>query len=357
MLKHIGKALVASIVLAGISGFGIASAQTQPATSSTTVAQTAPAPAKKRPLVILHVGAMSTYNVGSSDLALPGQYCTTVGDCGATGQYQFASPITHFDYGAQININKHWYLNYVHNYIDQNIGRVGVPSTVCAAPGPCIAKGAAKNTFTIPYTYQKLNDDHVDDVSLNYNDGIVLTSIGWHQRQRMCCGNPVSSGLPNQVEWHDIYLGESARFGPNSKYFGRLFGLGFQEQYIPHSTSPSFDASADITGKKVAVASEGAKTHIQFFPNITLPVGNPHASTFALTGSYTNNFDYFLNSPIMYLYNQVDYGVIKKFPPYVTLSIINSNLYQEHSGYPYIGSDVINRNKLIMTLDIALPVL
>lgn len=341
MLKHIGKALVASIVLAGISGFGIASAQTQPATSSTTVAQTAPAPAKKPPLVIFHVQAMSTYNVGSSDLALPGQYCTTVGDCGATGQYQFAAPVTHFNYGAQININKHWYLNYLHNYIDQNIGRVGVPAKYC----PNLPCTSANETIHSPYTYQKLNDDRVDDASLNYNDGIVLTSIGWHQRVRQCCGNPVNSGLPNQVAWHEIYLGESARLGPNSKYFGRLYGIGFQEQYIPHNTSPII--SGHVT--------EGSKTHIQFYPNITLPVGNPHTSTFAVTGSYTNNFDYFLNSPIMYLYNQVDYGVIKKFPPYVTLTIINSNLYQFHEGYPYTNSDTINRNKLLMTLDVALP--
>jgi hypothetical protein len=360
MIRHITAALIATLVLAGFTGIGIASAQTLPATATAskpvTLAQATPQPAPKRPpLLVLHVGAMGSYDLGTSDLAFPGVYCTTTGDCGASGQYQYSEPIWHFDYGAQINLTRKWYLSYTHNYIDQNNGRVGVPSTACLAPGPCVAKGAAKNTFDIPYTYQKLNDDRVDDASLDYVMGPVTVAGGWHERVRMCCGNPVLSSDANQVAWHDVYLSEAGRVGPGSKYFGKLAGLTVQEQYIPHNTSPSFDASTDVTGAKVAIPSEADKTHIQFTPNITLPIGNPSTSTFALTGTYTNNFDYYLNSPIMYLYNQVDFGIIKKWPPDLTFSVIDTNSYQFHQGYPYIGPDTINRNKLIMTLDIALP--
>jgi hypothetical protein len=296
---------------------------------------------------------MGTWNAGSSDLALPSAYCAETQDCGASGQYQFADPVLHFDYGAQINITKKLYINYTHNYIDQNIGRVAVPMEVCSTL-PCFTSGPNKNSSAIPFTYQKLNDDRVDDASLNYLAGQLTVSAGWHERVRMCCGNPVLPDLPNQVAWHDIYLGLGGKIGPNSKYFGKMFGLTVQGQYIPHNTTPN-DFKASPSGE--IIPTEGNKTHVQFYPNITVPVGDPHESTFAVFGQYTNNMDYFLNAPIMYLYSQWDFGIIKKWPPYVTLTATDSNLYEYHLGYPYSNADTINRNKLIMVLDVALPFL
>jgi len=369
-LKRLLISLGATVALFTSAVVGIASAQTAPPTTNTTtttsttsttttpttlnnVAQ-ASAPKKdppKTPFIVLHVGGMGTWNVGSSDLAQPSIYCATTQDCGPTGQYQYADPVVHFDYGAQINLAKHFWINYAHNYIDQNIGRVAIPSKVCSSL-PC----TAAKEFTIPYTYQKLNDDRVDDASLNYLSGAVTISGGWHQRTRMCCGNPTPSDAANQVYWHDVYFQLAARAGPGSKYFGRLAGLTIQEEYIAHNTNAVFDATSN-TGAKTPFVSFGSLYHTTFTPNLTYPIGDPRSSSFAVFAQYLNNFDYFMNAPIPYLYNEVDYGIIKKWPPFVTLTVTNSNLYQHHSQYPYTGQDTINRNKLIMVLDVALPIM
>jgi hypothetical protein len=368
-LKRQFISLGAALVLFTAAVVGIASAQTTPpatTTSTTTTDTTGPyvaqaggkagvpsSPAPHGPFIIIHVGGMSTWNAGSSDLALPSVYCASTQDCGATGQYQFADPVAHFDYGAQINFTKKLYISYSHNYIDQNIGRVAVPSSVCSTL-PCNTSGVAKNSFVIPYTYQKLNDDRVDDASLNYLAGAVTVSGGWHQRARMCCGNPVSSDLASQVYWHDIYFQLAARAGPSSKYFGRLAGLTVQEEYLPHNTNSVFKT----TGPTVEVVpNAGSLYHTTVTPNLTYPIGDPRRSTFAVYATYLNNFDYFMNAPIPYLYNQVDFGIIKKWPPWVTLTLYDSNLYQHHEGYPYTNADTINRNKIIMVLDVALPIM
>ncbi len=363
-----------------MAAVGIASAQTAPSatttssdnastgTASTTTLSTAtdtvaqgnpnnPTNPQYRPLpkpafIVIHLQAMGTWNIGSSDLPLPSAYCATTQDCGPSGQYQYANPVVHFNYGAQINLSKKWYLFYLHNYIDQNIGRVGINSTVCSTL-PCNTAGAAKNSFTIPYTYQKLNDDRVDDASLNYLAGTVIVSGGWHQRVRMCCGNPVTPSLANQVAWHDIYFQLGTRVGPNTKYFGRLLGITVQEEYIPHNTTPNaFKASPSGAIEPTL----GSLMHTMVTVNGGVPVGDPRTSTLAVYAQYLNNFDYFMNAPIPYYYNQVDVGLIKKWLPYLTLTVTDSNLYQHHSGYPYSNADVINRNKLLMTLDYALPI-
>lgn len=230
-MKRLLITLGAALVLCTATGVGIASAQTTPATPATaspatdTVAQGNPnnptnpqyrPPTNKPAFIILHLQAMGTWNIGSSDLPLPNVYCASTQDCGASGQYQFADPVIHFNYGAQINLSKKWYLFYLHNYIDQNIGRVAVPTSVCGSL-PCNTAGPAKNSFTIPYTYQKLNDDRVDDASLNFLSGTIIVSGGWHQRVRMCCGNPTSPTLANQVAWHDIYFQLATRVGPKDR--------------------------------------------------------------------------------------------------------------------------------------------
>jgi hypothetical protein len=367
-LKHLLLSLGAALVLFTTAVVGIASAQTtSPATATSTATDTTTTPAQpyvaqaggkagvpsspvpKSPFIIVHVGAMSTWNAGGSDLGLPSVYCATTQDCGQTGQYQTSDPIVHFDYGAQINLAKHLYINYAHNYIDQNIGRVAVPSKVCASL-PC----TAAKEFTIPYTYQKLNDDRVDDASLNYLSGAVTISGGWHQRVRMCCGNPVTPSLASQVAWHDIYFQLAARAGPNSKYFGRLAGLTVQEEYIPHNTLSVFKTTGPVVE---VVPNAGSLYHTMVTPNITYPIGDPRTSTFATYVTYLNNFDYFMNAPIPYLYNQVDFGIIKKWPPMFTLTLYDSNLYQHHEGYPYTNSDTINRNTIIMIFDVALPIM
>jgi hypothetical protein len=370
-LKRSLTTLGAALVLA-VAGVGIASAQTTTTTTTTTtaasaaqsggvtVAQAPATPTPKKPLFTIHVGGISTFNVGSSDLprpatAIPGvitgaNACAT-NSCGATGQYAYADPVTHLTYGANVYLGK-WTLNYAHSYIDQNIGRVGTGADAT-------------------YTYQKLNDDYTDDASLSTTFwGQLGFAVGWHQRVRMCCGNDPNKSLTDvpigpQTMWHDLYLQQTDRWGPNSKYFGKLIGLQVQEQFFPHN-NPTH-ASCDLGGSGLGACSSGFdavtsfvpyeynKWHVQVWPNITFPVGG-RDSTFALFTTYTNNVDYFLSSPIWYLYNQIDYGFIKKFPPYFTLTVTNSNLYQfKSAGYPYWNGDTINRNKLILQIDAALP--
>jgi hypothetical protein len=122
--------LIATLVAAGVLsagfGIGIASAQTVPATahSSTTVAQ---APAKKdppkKPFIVLHLTPMATYNVGGADAPRPTYDCA-LGTCGPSGNYEFAGPATNLGYGANINVAPKLSLNYVHSYVNQNIGTV-----------------------------------------------------------------------------------------------------------------------------------------------------------------------------------------------------------------------------------------
>jgi hypothetical protein len=146
----------------------------------------------------------------------------------------------------------------------------------------------------------------------------------------------------------------AARAGPNSKYFGRLAGLTVQEEYIPHNTLSVFKTTGPVVE---VVPNAGSLYHTMVTPNITYPIGDPRTSTFATYVTYLNNFDYFMNAPIPYLYNQVDFGIIKKWPPMFTLTLYDSNLYQHHEGYPYTNSDTINRNKIIMIFDVALPIM
>lgn len=365
-MKHLIITLGAAFVLA-VAGVGIASAQTTPPTtnpitvtqaakksSGVTVAQASEPAKKKKPKVVIHVGGISTFNVGSNDLPrpsynVPGQFtgACSAGSCGATGEYAYVDPVTHLTYGANIYLGN-WALNYAHSYINQNIGRVGT-----GKPGS-------------PDVYQVMNDDYTNDASLSTHFGPVAFAAGWHERVRMCCGNhPNWSGL-QQTMWHDIYLQEAMRFGPKSKYFGKWVGLTVQEQFFPHN-NPAF-ASCNVGGSGLGACATGVggvttfvpyeynKWHVQYTPNVDIPIGGKD-STFAVFGLYTNNLDYFLNAPIWYLYNEVDYGFIKKWPPYTTLTVTNSNLYQYHSGYPYDNADTINRNKLVLNLDVALPVL
>jgi hypothetical protein len=341
-MKSLFTAL-AALVLGAVAATGIASAQTVPAGSqSTTVAQAvqptpkAKLPAKK-PIVIFHLTPMATYNVGGADLPRPTYSCSG-GNCGATGNYQFVEPVSHLGYGAQIFITPKWSLNYSHSYVDQNLGTI------------TNVHGAT--------TYQVLNDDRTDDASLNYLMGQFAVSGGWHERVRMCCGNNAPQSAALQTAYHYDYLQIGTRVGPGSKYFGRLVGLTVQDAYIPHPDN-FFKANPDCVGAvcdthPAEFQAEGNKTHVTFTGNVTVPLSRN--SSFAFFGTYINNWDYFLNSPVMYLYNQVDYGFVKKFSPYVSLTVDNSNLYQHQQGYPFVLPNTINRNKLLMTLDIGLPV-
>jgi hypothetical protein len=335
----------AALVLSAVAATGIASAQTVPAgTQSTTVAQAVqPTPAAKavpakKPIVVFHLTPTATYNVGSADLPRPTNVCSG-GNCGPSGNYQFAEPVAHLGYGAQIFLTKRLNLNYTHGYVDQNLG------TVTSAAGKT--------------TYQVLNDDRTDDAALNYTMGQFTLSGGWHERVRMCCGNNAPESAALQTAYHYDYLQLGTRVGPNSKYFGRLFGLTVQDAYIPH-VDGFYKANPACVGALCSTppyefAAEGNKTKITYTGNVTVPVGGRNSS-FALFGTYLNNWDYFDNSPIMYIYNQVDFGFTKKFSPWVSFTANDSNLYQHQQGYPFVLPNTINRNKLIVTLDIGLPV-
>jgi hypothetical protein len=342
-------ALSATFVFGAVAGFGIASAQTTPAGTTTTtgasatVAQNSEAPAEKpkpkphAPFFIVHITPQATYNVGGADLPRP----TSLG--GPTGNYEFASPAVNLGYGININLAKNLTLNYAHSYVNQNLG------TVTNYKG---------NTI-----YAVFNNDRVDDASLAYTlHGFVIAG-GWHERVRQCCGNPPQQSDAGQTAYHYEYLQVGKRFGPGSKYFGPLFGLTVQGAYEPHLASAAYYPNPACLGYATAaqcatppyeIPAEGNKFHLTYIANVTAPIGGK-ASSFALFGTYLDNWDYFNNAPIMYLYNEADYGFIKKFSPFVALTVMNSNLYEHHEGYPFVNPNTINRNKLLMTLDVAVP--
>lgn len=358
--RHFMTALIATFVLAGVSGIGIASAQTVPAAAkSTTVAQSqetpaeAPKPKPRKPFVVIHITPMATYNVGGADAPRPASDCAPLpsksstiqgGSCGPSGNYEFADPATNLGYGATFNLAPRWTLNYVHSYVNQNIGTI--------------------TNYKGETTYQQFNNDRTDDASLGYTMGAYVISAGWHERVRQCCGNPPVQSDAGQTAYHYDYLQGATRFGTGSKYFGKLFGLTLQGAYEPHTPSAAYYANPACLGYATAaqcathpyeIPGEGNKFHITYTGNMTLPIGGKDSS-FALFGTYLNNWDYFENQPVMFLYNEADYGFIKKFSPFVTLTATNSNLYEHHEGWPYVNPNTVNRNKLLVTLDFALPI-
>ena len=342
MIRHLMTALTATFVFGAVAGFGIASAQTTPAAATTTstakvaapvkVAQAseAPKPKKHAPMVILHLDPIAVYNVGGADSPRPTSACAG-GTCGPTGNYEFADPATNLGYGINIHFAPKWSLNYSHGYINQNLG------TVTNAAGKTV--------------YQAFNNDRTDDASLSYSGvkGFAINA-GWHQRVRQCCGNPPKQDEAGQTMEHWEYLNVGTRFGPGSGHFGKLFGLTVEGEFIPHDNPSCAPGSTFCeTGT--------SKFHVTYTGNITYPIGNPKTSTFAVFGTYVNSFDYFENAPFPYLYNEADYGFKKEFSKYVALTVINSNLYQHQQGFPFILPNTINRDKLVVTMDIAVPVL
>jgi len=347
---------------------GIASAQTTPpaststttndyasATSGTSTSETptgstvAQAPAKKKdppkkPFITLHLTPMATYNVGGADLPRPTYECSG-GTCGPNGNYEFADPATNLGYGANINLAPRWTLNYVHSYVNQNIGTV--------------------TNYKGVTTYQQFNNDRTDDANLGYLLGHVALAAGWHERVRQCCGNPPKQSDAGQTAYHYWYIQGTEGFGPGSKYFGKMFSLTLQGAYEPHVPSAPYYANpaclayataAECKTPPYEIPGEGNKFHGLYNVHFATPIGGK-TSPFGVYAQYLNNWDYFDNQPIMFLYNEVDYGFIYKFSPLVTLSAMNSNLYQhQNAGYPFVIPNTVNRNKLYMTLDFALPV-
>ena len=325
-MSHIRTGWMAiALVLSFITGVGIASAQTTPggaASGANAVASPAPKPKPKKLLAVFHLQPQLTFNTGSSDLPNP---------AGATGNFQYAGGTLRLNYGAQVFLGKKLFINYAHFYINQNLGRV-----TNKAGG---------------YVYQVFNDDRVDDVSLDMPIGPVLAAVGFHQRVRQCCGNPPQNAA-GAVAYHLFYVQGGTRFGPNSKYFGKLVGLTLNLADIPHNANQTFTDPS--TGG--AIPAEGNKLKLTYTGNITLPIGDPKTSTFAAFLTYLNNYDYFNNAPFMYLYNQTDFGFIKKFSSAVTLQATDSNLYQHQQGFPFVPPNTINRAKLLITLDYAIPI-
>jgi len=287
---------------------------------------------------------MATYNIGSGDLPRPSYVCSG-GNCGPTGNYEYANPATNLGYGVNINLAPRWTLNYVHSYVNQNLGTV------------TNYKGAP--------TYAVFNNDRTDDANVGYLLGPVALAAGWHQRVRQCCGNPPLQSDAGQTAYHYWYVQGSEGFGPGSKYFGRMFSLTLQAAYEPHVPSAAYYANpaclgyatpAECATPPYEIPGEGNKWHGLYNIHFATPIGGK-TSGFGFVAQYLNNWDYFDNAPIMYLYNEMDYGIIYKFSPLVTLSVANSNLYQhQNAGYPFVIPNTINRNKLYMTLDFAVPV-
>jgi hypothetical protein len=341
------RIVIGAMILA-LTGVGIASAQTT-TTSTMNVPKKDP---PKKPWLIIHVTPQWKYMLGQSDLPRPDSVCSkfgtplTGGTCGQAGSYEYADGQTRLGYGANINLGTGLSLNYTHSYIDQTIGRV--------------------TTVTNAYTYQAFNDDRVDDGNLAYaipHFYGISVAFGYHQRVRMCCGNKPGSANKN---WYESWYGRlTDRVGPNSKYFGRLVGLTAQADWIPHDNnytgaayfaSPycTLSAAECLLPQNGAIANGGDKLKWTGTFNITYPLLNPK-SPFALYGQYFNDWDYYYNSPIMYLYNNVQIGFIYHYNSIMTIQADDTNLYQHHEGYPYVFPNTINRDRLDLSVDFAAP--
>jgi hypothetical protein len=363
---RLARLFVGAIIFV-LAGSGIASAQTAPA-SGTTVAQTTTPPKKKDPprppWLILHVIPQWKYMLGTSDLPRPNSVCSG-GTCGQAGNYIYEQGQTRLGYGAVLNLGRGVSFNYTHSYVDQTIGRV--------------------TNVHNEFVYQQWNDDRVDDANLAYAIPNIATSvaIGWHSRIRQCCGN--GAGEEDKNEWESYYFRITGRLlGPTSRYFGKLIGLTGQADWIPHDNQTVCSNLPASTYKNMGCASGNAyfsspyctkkPSSLCFLPqngaipnagnlvhgtgtfNITYPVGGPE-SPFAVFGTYFNDWDYYLNSPIPYLYNREDFGFIWKYKSWVTITAADSNLYQ-HIGasFPYVFPNVVNRNRLDLSVDLSYPV-
>ncbi len=318
-----------ALALGFITSVGIASAQTTQggaASGAKAVANPHPKPKPKELLAILHLQPQMTFETGGADLPRP----DSLG--GATGNFQYTGGTLRLNYGAQLFLGDKFFVNYSHFYINQNIGTV---TNKAGAP-----------------VYQVFNDDYVNDLSLNHPIGTVMATFGFHQRVRQCCANPPDRTSAGVVAYHLLYIQGATRVGPDSKYFGKLLGLTLNVADIPHNSSQVYTDPS--TGG--AIPADGNKLKLTYTGNITLPIGDPKTSTFAAFVTYLNNYDYYNSAPFMYLYNQTDFGFIKKFSSDVTLQATDSNLYQHQQGFPFVPPNVINRAKLLVTLDYAIPI-
>jgi hypothetical protein len=354
--------LVLGAMIFVLAGAGIATAQTAPGSSST-VAQTTPQKKDppKKPWITVHLTPQWKYMLGTSDLPRPNTICSG-GSCGATGNYLYAQGQTRLGYGFNASLGGALTLNYSHYYVDQTIGRV---------------TNAANE-----YVYQVFNDDRYDQVDLIYPVAGVALDLGYRQRVRQCCGN--LAGQANKNQWHEYYFQATDRFlGPKSKYFGKLIGITIKPAWIPHDNqlvcgnlpAKTYDAMGCASGNAYfsnpactlkpaslcflpqngAFPNSGDKWHVLGLFNITYPVGGPK-SPFAVYGQYFNDYDYFLNAPGMFLYNRVDFGWIYHLGTFMTLSMTDTNLCQHKTGFPFVYPNTVNRNRLDLSADIALPV-
>ena len=227
--------------------------------------------------------------------------------------------------------------------VTQRIGRK-LALTISRSPSDHAA--ARVTNYAGHYVYPNVTYDDFNNAHLSYPVGVTLLSAGYTQRVRECCpSSHTSNAAPDTYSfWYvqgDWQLGPVSRLGPR-------YGLSLQDAQIAHSTNPAFPDPNYAPHSGHFIASGGPKNKLTYVATVTLPFDRgAHIGGFI---SATNSWDYFQSSPTMYLYNEINYGVVSTLAPNISYSMTLQNVEGHHQSYPYASPNTINRHTLVTQL-------
>lgn len=293
----IGACAILSAFYMFITG-GVASAQQR---------VSAPITATPPPRLSIDVIPQETWSTGGDTPSIPG-YPRVNGNSKIGKKFSYLI-------GSRLTINAQ------QSYIDQNIGRWTGPNGESEGPGTV--------------------HDLIEDYYLVYPMNNLQLRAGFDYRHRVCCPSATSGVAPQA--WHEYYLEGDYRFGPITS-LGNIFTLGLRASYMPHHATAAYLASLPP-----GLKDEGSRMKYSGFFTATYPISRK--AQLAAFATYAYDSDYFENSPIEFLYNEIDVGMTKVVNPNLSITAMTSNLTQFKQGYPFPFPNAIHRAKTVVSLD------
>ncbi len=226
--------------------------------------------------------------------------------------------------------------------IDTTIGRVTGSVTTGSGRLPT-------NTYIYPAT----SNDIVDAFRLNYS-GIKGVGVSLATQYRFRHDNQATNdfvtngGAP--ADWHQQSLGLTYTTPAFASLNGLTLGAEVTGVYNKHHVS----AQGLVAEKAAGFTDTDGKARygVNYGPNFNLPI----TKGFAVYGSATYGaLDFFDNSPVPFQYDEIDFGISKKFNQVLSLTADLNNLTQQNlGGWPFIAPNTIHRIYFAIALDIHL---
>ena len=226
------------------------------------------------------------------------------------------------------------------------VQRIGRKLTFTISRTPVDHAAARVTNYAGKYAYPDVGYDAFNNVHLSYPVGLALVSAGYQQRVQQCCPSSHTSQAAPDTYFY-WYVQADMHFGPNSQ-LGPRYELTLQDAQIPHATNPRFPDPNYPAASEHFIASGGPKNKLTYAATITVPFDRDQRIGGFVTA--TNSWDYFQSSPIMYLYDEINYGVTGIVTRHVTLNVSLQNVEQYHQPFPYAEPNTINRHTLVTQL-------